>query len=129
MKKILFGIITPLLLLAYDMSNDFYGVFGKAKEENKIVMLFLTQEGCPACEYMKDVVFEDARVAEFLKANFVGVEIDVYKDTLPKGIRAFGTPTFYFFDSDGQRIGRQLIGGMESGEFYSRLKEYIRLGN
>lgn len=78
----------------------------QAVKEKKKVMVMLSREECPACEYMEEVVFEEKAVENEITKNFVPVHLDIHKDFIPEGLGYIGTPTFHFLDSKGKKIGR-----------------------
>ena len=55
----------------------------QAKKEKKKVMVMLTREGCEACEYMSDVVFEEKTMAADIHKHFVPVHIDIHNGFVP----------------------------------------------
>jgi thioredoxin-related protein len=123
MSKILaFILLFSYSLFAIEYTNDFDATLKSAKKDNKKVFLLYTQTGCPACEYMIDEVFENEDVETYLDTYYKVAVVDIYKDGMIKGYRAFGTPTMYFLDSDGKPLIRKIIGGMEPQEFLKKLK-------
>jgi len=78
----------------------------QAAKEKKRVMVMLSKEDCPACEYMEDIVFEEKTVENEIHKSFVPVHIDIHKDFIPEGLGYIGTPTFHFLDAKGKKIGR-----------------------
>lgn len=123
MKKI-FLILAILVtsLFAQTQWSDIFDAYDDAKSQNKTVMVMLTMEGCPGCEYMKSVVFENSDVAKILKKDFIAVEIDVRADFVPEELEYFATPTFYFLDAD-EKILKRLDGGENAKDFLATLKE------
>jgi len=94
-----------------------------AKKDNMKVLMMLSQEGCVTCEYMLDVVFDNEDVIDFLNTAFKVVELDIHKDKIPNGFRAYGTPTFYILDINGKKIGRQIVGAQTIPNFLKTLKK------
>jgi len=92
-----------------------------AKKDDKNIVLMLSQPGCPACIYMKTVTFKSEEVAVALK-NFVVVDVNIHKDEWNKKYRAFGTPTLYFLDKNENKIGKPIIGALESADFVQVIK-------
>jgi len=126
MTKVLFTILfLSFCLFANELKfyNSIDTVVVEAKKSEKSILLFLTQEGCPACEYMKDVVFEDEIVKNHLNSSFLVVEYDIHKNGTPKGFKAYGTPTIYFLDSDKKEITRKVVGAKNKNEFLEILKK------
>jgi len=91
-----------------------------AKKENKIIMMEITQPGCPACEYMEFVVFEDPLIEKEIGEHFISVEYD--KQKVPDGFRVFGTPTIYFLNADGAKFTSAQIGAANVKKFMKKLK-------
>ena len=94
----------------------------KAKKENKIVMVMFSQVGCGACDFMENIVLEDEKVISEFTKDFIGVHIDIHKDSIPSGLDYFGTPTFHFINADGKKIDR-IDGGKKVESFIKKLKE------
>ncbi|MCJ7766422.1 MAG: hypothetical protein MUP09_10840 [Thiovulaceae bacterium] len=57
-----------------------------------------------------------------MNAFFVPVEIDTDCDS-KEGYQHFGTPAYYFLDSDGRQIGRMMVGGADGKYFLKKLQE------
>jgi thioredoxin-related protein len=87
--------------------STYDAALGKAAKEKKNVMVMLSKEGCPACEYMEDIVFEEQAVADTINKNFVPVHLDIHKDKIPPVFGYIGTPTFYFVNPKGEKLKRQ----------------------
>lgn len=115
-------IFTSALLAEIPWANSFDEAVRLSKSENKPIMLMFSSKTCPMCNYMKDVVYEDERVIEYVEHFFIPVEIDVHEHPNKYGYKVFGTPTYYFIDPDGKEMGRPLIGGAKAPAFLDTLK-------
>lgn len=108
MKKI----VLSLLLIAscafaeIKWASSYDAALAQAKKEKKNVMVMLSKEDCPACEYMENTVFEEKVVVDTIEKSFVPVHIDIHNDFVPEGLGYIGTPTFHFLDAKGKKIGR-----------------------
>jgi thioredoxin-related protein len=122
MKKILISILLSIYAFGLEYSNDFRETLIMAQKENKRVLLMYTQQGCPACEYMKNIVFENQEVEDYLNAYYKVAVVDVYRDGMIKGYRAFGTPNLFFLDSKGNELVRKVVGGMSVDDFLQKLR-------
>ncbi len=49
---------------------------GKAKKENKLIVLSIGYSSCHWCHVMEDETFEDTQVANFMNANFINIKVD-----------------------------------------------------
>jgi len=105
-------IIVALALIAscasaqINWAPSYDAALAKAAKEKKNVMVMLSKEGCPACEYMEDIVFEEKAVEDTINKNFVPVHLDIHKDFIPEGLGFIGTPTFHFVNSKGVKLKR-----------------------
>ena len=96
----------------------------QALSQGKLVMVVLTQEGCDMCEYMKSVVFKNPDVMMVVESRFVPVEIDISKGKAP--FKAYGTPTIYFANGKGEKVGRQIVGAAKPEVFTETIKKIQR---
>jgi len=121
MKKVL---LTTLLLVGSLFGDllwlDYDDAVEKAQKSNKVVMVMLTQKGCPACEYMEDIVFKDKKVEAELAKNFLVVHTDIYTGFVEDGMSYAGTPTFYFLDKNEKTLKR-FSGGLNVRDFTETL--------
>ncbi len=122
MQKIFF-ILTLLSTLLFSNELkfvDYDDAIEMAEKNNKIIMVMLSREGCPACEYMKEVVFKDKNVLKRLNSDFIAVYVDIHQDFMPEGLTFVGTPTFHFLDKNEKKLDR-LDGGKNSKVFLEKL--------
>jgi len=94
----------------------------ESKKSNKIIVVMLSREDCPACEYMDDIVFEDDNVIEMFNEDFLGVHLDIHNDFIPDGLTYVGTPTFHFVNKFERRLDR-IDGGVNVKDFMLKLEE------
>lgn len=127
MKKIIaFLLLSAVTLLAdLEWAGSYEEGLVEAKAENKIVMLMFSTKTCKMCNYMKDVVYEDDRVLEYVENFFVPIEVDINEHPDRYGYKVFGTPTYYFLRPDGSQIGRMFMGGAKPDGFLQKLKEIL----
>ena len=86
-----------------------------AARENKRVMLYFEQDGCPYCKRMVEVTFGDAKVSGRMQQRFVPIALNIWGDrevTTPDGkvmsekqlaaqLKVQFTPTLLFLDEKG----------------------------
>lgn len=129
------SVVKKLIWLALVMANILHATpiesvksleigMQEATKQNKRVLVMLTQEGCPTCEYMNDVAFADAVLESYLTTHFILVKLDINNDTIPLNLKVYGTPTFYILNQNGEKIGRQIAGGGTASEFLKLLQSY-----
>jgi thioredoxin-related protein len=124
MKKTiaLLTMTASLLMAELNWASSYEAAQEQAEKEGKLVMVMLSSEGCPACEYMKDIVFDEDSVIEELHLGFVPVHVDIHNDFVPSGMGYIGTPTFHFVTAEGKKVGR-LDGGANIPDFTAKMRE------
>jgi thioredoxin-related protein len=80
--------------------------YEKAKNENKILMIFIQREGCPYCKKMDKETFVDKAVLSLLGKNFISVRFNPeIADSIFKLNGKEYTPTqFYNYLSDNSLL-------------------------
>jgi thioredoxin-related protein len=95
-----------------------------AKKENQIIMVELLREDCLFCKKMEREVLGEKEIVEAIKKDFLSVIIDVEKEKLPKGLEKGLTPTFAFFNKEGEMFS--VIPGAWNREDFLALLKYIK---
>lgn len=122
MKKIVLILLLTLSSVFAEVAyTHIFDVYEEAQKQNKLVLIMLSQKGCPGCEHMQEVVFENEEVNKYMKEKYLVVHIDVYEEGAPDGLEFFATPTFYFLDEE-ENILKRLNGGENEKEFLETLK-------
>lgn len=108
MNKIVLALslIASCALAEIKWAPSYDAALAQAKKEKKNVMVMLSKEGCPACEYMNDIVFEESAVENEINKKFVPVHLDIHNDFIPEGLGYIGTPTFHFLNAKGEKLKR-----------------------
>ena len=123
MKKLflLLLLITSTLFADLNWAEDYESGLEQAKKEKKIVLLMFTLTNCHVCEGMKENVYTQPKVMEYVKKYFIPIELNLDIDE-KEGYAVYGTPTFYFLDSNGKQIGDMKVGGSTTDGFMKKLK-------
>lgn len=100
------SLIVSCALAEIKWVSTYDAALNKAAIEKKNVMVMLSKENCPACEYMNDIVFEEQVVEDTLNKNFIPVHLDIHKDKIPSVLGYIGTPTFHFLNAKGEKLKR-----------------------
>ncbi len=101
-----------------------------AKREGKYLFLMFHQEGCPFCDKMYRITFQDPKVKEYFTKHFYMVLIDIKganplttidgKEMTEKEFshkkRVRATPLFIFLDQDGKEI-LKMVGFIPAKDF------------
>ncbi|MDW8096366.1 MAG: thioredoxin family protein [Aquificaceae bacterium] len=102
----------------------------EARKDNKLLFIMFHQEGCPFCDKMKRVTFQDRKVKDYFTKHFYMIEVDIRganevvdldgkklterQFSLKHGVRL--TPVFLFFDREGNTVAK-VPGYIEPEEF------------
>ncbi len=95
----------------------------RARKEGKIVMIKATSPYCHYCKQMDREVLSDPEVSALLHKNFLPVEVNVYKEPLPMGLKYRFTPTLFFVDGSG-KVLLTVPGALDKEDFIKLLKEF-----
>ncbi len=116
--------------VSLEKNSPYYVGFDKAlkqaKNENKFIMIKATSEHCHFCKKMDREVFSEKEVLSMLDKNFISVEIDVYKEMLPLGLKSKVTPTYFFIDKHAE-IVKTVPGSWDKSDFLEILNEVKNL--
>lgn len=122
MKKIFFLILINFTSLFADVNyTDIFDAYDVAQAKDRPVLIMLSKKACPGCKYMRNVVYKNNKVSEYINEHFVAVDIDVYDEPVPEELEFFATPTFYFLDAN-EKILLRVNGGQKVEEFLQTLK-------
>jgi len=100
----------------------FEGALKKAKLENRVIIIKATSKFCHYCKKMDREVLSDDDVLSKLKKDFVLVSVDVYKSSLPMGLKYKVTPTYFFVDAD-KKVLKVVPGALSKEDFLTILEE------
>ncbi len=100
----------------------------KAKAEQKPVVVYFFKRTCPVCKKLEATTFQDPKVRAALKKDFVALKVDITdpadeeRQAIRKRFKIFGSPSFLFFDSDGEYLPDETFYGYQDAEsFYTVL--------
>ncbi|AKF24444.1 hypothetical protein YH65_02825 [Sulfurovum lithotrophicum] len=98
-----------------------------AKEQNKIILIEGYISFCRGCIRMDREVMVEDKVKEVLNKDFVFVKKNFLIEKLPLGIKHLGTPSFYFINSDGDKVIEMVQGFGTADEFLELLKNVKKM--
>jgi len=103
---------------------SFDNAMKRAMKEDKIVIIKVTSKHCHYCKKMDREVLMEDEVVQALQKDFIAVSVDTSKDTLPLGLKASMTPTFFFVFADKDKTRTKRIpGAWNKEDFLEILKE------
>lgn len=120
----IFLLISTLSLPAFaegDGVNFFEGSFrqalAKAKKEKKMVMLDAYTSWCGPCKVLKNKVFPNKELGEYINEHFVAIGVDMEAGEGPALANIYpveGYPTILFLDASG-KIKKKVLGLPQGG--------------
>ena len=125
LKFLLLSTLLSFSLFASEVSwfNSYTKAAAVAKADNKPMLVFMNKPGCGSCQYMKDNVFTDKAIIEYLNAHYISISLNINTNDAPQNLQVKVTPVFHFLKSDGSESIETLIGGKTVPYFLKLLKE------
>ena len=102
-----------------------------AKEQDKLVFLDIYTDWCLPCQIMNEEVFNDERLGEYFKSEFISFKVNAEKGYGPNIATLYevkGYPTLLFLDQSG-RILEQKSGMAYHRELKQMAEQAIRVNN
>jgi len=96
-----------------------------AQKVHKPLLLFMSQDRCGSCKFMKEEVFTDVPLITYINAHFIPVLLDISDGMVPDELQVQVTPVFHFLDEQGKKLRESLIGGKTAPFFLPLLKKVI----
>ena len=102
--------------------GDFKKALDKAKDENKTIIIEAMSEHCHYCKKMELEVLIDDKIVSKLKKDFIFIQVDTSKESLPIGLKSLMTPTFFFINSNSKLLF-EMKGAWGKKDFIEMLDE------
>lgn len=118
MYKIFFilTIFCVSLFSSISFEKDYKTALEKSKESKKPIFVMVSSPQCPECNYMKKNIFIQKDVYEYINKNYISIDFDVKDKSIPKQMKYWGIPRFYF-TNDGVNVYKKKMGGMKKEPF------------
>lgn len=97
----------------------------KAQQTGKMIFLDCYTSWCGPCKMMTNTVFPQEKVGAYMNPRFVSIKIDMEKGEgveLTRKLQISAFPTFIFFNSNGEEIGR-FLGGCDADKFIANVEK------
>jgi len=124
-KKNIFCLLFIALFLLFSAKSYAYirwrSSFGSARAaakcEKKTLLISVCTDWCPQCKKLKNNVWSDNEIADYINSNMIAIEFDGDNDRdIVSDYNIKGYPTVILLDSDGQEIARK-AGYMDAEKF------------
>ena len=121
------GFLLIILTILLSAEVYFYSDFDKtaklAQEQNKLIYVFLHEDGCPWCRRMERRVLKSSAIEKILNKGYLSVKIEK-DENIPNSIDTHFYPSSLIIDpSDNNHILMKLIGFTGAKPLLARLKE------
>jgi len=100
----------PLYEVDFLKTQDLYAVLDKAEAENKLVYIDIGTKWCLPCQMMKEDVYTDKYIGEYMNHNFISYMVDAEKANGPNMTVIFNVeayPTLLFLNTKGKVLERK----------------------
>ena len=105
------------------------------------ILVMFEQDGCPGCLYMKKNVLNRVDVQKFYREHFVNFTINIFgavpirdfagrdftEKSYSQSLGINGTPTFAFYDLEGNEVLR-IVGPVKAAAEFLLLGEFVASG-
>lgn len=124
MKHLLFLFLSLSTLFSADLPwlHDYDKAIKQAKEQNKMVYLFVGADDCKWCDRFKDMTLSKDEVIKRLEKEYVLLYMSRDRHNIPKKFEVQGVPRHYFLSSKGKVIHEDR-GSREPDGFFTLLEE------
>ena len=102
-------------------ANSWNEALKLAREEQKLIMLVVSQPHCGACQFFKDITLEDDEVISEVNRYYIPITLDI--DEVPNNLYVTATPTIRFFTPQGKKIRYKIVGGLNAKQFLPRIRK------
>lgn len=126
-KWLLIFFLTCTIVTSY-AQDDYKAVIEQAKSQQKIVLFDFYTQWCIPCKQMEKHIFEQKRVADIVKEQFIKIRVDAEKGEgviLSRTYGVTGYPTLIFVNGDNKEIGR-LHGAPTNVNFFLEVLKVVR---
>ncbi|AXH09030.1 thioredoxin family protein [Malaciobacter halophilus] len=100
----------------------------KAKQNEKLILVYATSKTCYYCKKMDKEVFSKNEVQKLLNKNYILLEVDMDKNKLPFNLTKYYkrvTPTFFVLDNNANYL-KTYVGSWSKKDFIDILKENLK---
>ena len=100
----IFLLITTLHSVELNWEHNFHRALLDAKQEQKIVYLFIGADKCRYCKKFKKMTLSKPEVIDGMKKDFILLYMSRDQHKIPDGFELYGVPRHYFLTPEGKII-------------------------
>ena len=109
MKKLILFFVMTITLFANNNNIEWLNLndaLAKAKGQNKLIVVYMYSPYCTYCKKMNNSALKDEEVINTINKYYYAVKIDGINDEYPKYLKTRVSPTIFFLNSNGDKVGR-----------------------
>ena len=125
LSKIFFSILllsSTLNAIELNWEHNYENALATAKEEQKMVYLFIGADNCKHCERFKKLTLSNKKLIARMKETYVLLYMSRDQHEIPDGFEKYGVPFHYFLTPTG-KIVAEVQGSRELAGWYDVLDE------
>ena len=125
LSKVFFSILllsSTLNAIELHWEHNYENALATAKEEQKMVYLFIGADNCKHCERFKKLTLSNKKLIERMKETYVLLYMSRDQHEIPDGFEKYGVPFHYFLTPTG-KIVAEVQGSRELAGWYDVLDE------
>lgn len=106
-------ILAPFLMVSLlgavelDWEHDYNKALAQAKQEKKLVYLFIGADTCKYCAKFKDMTLSKTDLITMMKKDFVLLYMSRDQHTIPDKFEEYGVPRHYFLTPEGEILDEE----------------------
>ncbi|CAA6817123.1 MAG: Cytochrome c-type biogenesis protein DsbD, protein-disulfide reductase (EC [uncultured Sulfurovum sp.] len=100
----------------------------KAKKQEKPLMIYFYSEYCSLCNKLEATTYKNEKIIKTLAEKYIAVKVNLTDRSnestleIKEYFKIFGTPSFIFFDTEGEKVEENILYGYQAPEeFYDTL--------
>jgi thioredoxin-related protein len=109
-------------LVNVDWQENYKTALNKAKNTNKLLLVFITSKDCKFCEKLKNTTLKEPEIVNKINQKYSSVIVMKDRDPFPKKLNAKATPILYFLDKN-EKIIDYSVGYWDKVDFKYILKD------
>lgn len=106
--------------------DDYKIALEKAKKENKLIMMIVSQVTCPWCRKLERQTLKKKKIDILVKENFIALSVDKDKLNYPKKFEVKVVPTIFFINSKDETVIKKVLGYKNKKDFKEILEKVIK---
>ena len=100
-------------------------VLKRSEESQKLILLKVVRDDCYYCTYMNYYVFNQVETSTYIKKHFIPVAVNISHESMPLGLKASMTPSFYILTAD-KKVVKNIRGAWTNDDFKALMHTIVK---